>query len=99
MSLKWEYCECGCHCMVAEAGPLIFSIRKVEGKETLFRGHGGYDGKPFKTFDALLGALTGNPPTVGGGVPYDTLELAKKAAEEIVRGGIENMQKALGEGP
>lgn len=56
MSLKWEYCECGCHCMVAKAGPLNFSILKNSQGEWLRFGHRDYPGIRYDTWNEAKAA-------------------------------------------
>ncbi len=42
-TLKFEYCECGCHCYVANAGPLSFEIFYM-----LTENNDPYGKKPFR---------------------------------------------------
>lgn len=70
--MKWEYCECGCHCHVASAGKISFHLlNDLRGGYWLKRS-------PFDT-----------------GVKHTSFEDADKAANEIVKNEMREMQKAL----
>jgi hypothetical protein len=43
VTMRFEYCECGCHGSVANVGEMAFTIfDDLKGNFTLYQGHGRY---------------------------------------------------------
>jgi hypothetical protein len=81
--LDWEYCECGCHCHVAKAGSMFFSMfgvfsgegaqRRITSQE-LFHGHRG--GQTF----------------IGS---FDSFDAADRHAGSLARANVESELKRI----